>query len=267
MTQRLDRAIADVARHDDERSRGELYEALKEGSLLVPVQDEAPGDQQEASHTEILCVYDDHGHYAAAGFTSEPAVTRWQECGLRCIRGHGRQLFERLAQMPIDRLYLNWGSWPQIALNRGEIEALAQGRVPRFGKSETFELPDTTSVRVSIPYRPMHPEVRDTIKQIVASEPEVAFAYLPQVEHPRSVGGQSETLVLVPIANVDVEDWEVVMDRIGRQIEEVIPEGRPFDIMTLPSEHELVDLVIQTGCVLVVNDQPAHERCLHHPAR
>ena len=67
-----------------------------------------------------------------------------------------------LAPMPVQRVYVNWGSEESCVLSRWEVQALAHGE-PQIGPAQTFELPEIEEVNVSRPHRPVPPDLESSL--------------------------------------------------------------------------------------------------------
>ncbi len=239
---------------------------LLQQHLLVPVAGGATTDAAGNTDMQVLCSRDAEGNRIAYVFTSQEAMDRWRpskgEGPRRQLRQQsfwatGLRVFEVLAGVGAHEVRVDAGGEDSYTLSEEEVMSLAQAHIPRPGRPETFDLPGVGEVTIRPPQHPYPPDIHSRIAGLVAAEPLVAFAYLPEMEYPHSPGKPAEVLILVPTAAATEGPG-----RIGRAMQEIIPEGRLFDIMTIPPDHELLGLAMRTGCILAVNDATLHGQCL-----
>lgn len=261
MTQQLEATIRSIIDGHTYRHE-ELYLLLLTEELYVAIENPIDSPQPGPVGVKVLCAADTDGAIAAGVFTSEEALTRWNPAPCHYVRAKGAQIFMMFSRMPVERVHVNWGSTESVTLSRAEVEALAQGQT-NVTEGQPVDLSTLDEVNICRPKAPLPPHSVGALRQIVQSQPRIAFAYLPQIRYSRqqSVNG-TLVLVLVPTRGVTETQIEDLLNSISLKAQEVLPAGQPMDIMTLPLEHELLALVMQTKCVLAVNDQDLHRRAL-----
>jgi hypothetical protein len=255
--------MTDVSNDNSPHTRQRLYRAFLEEEILLALADgssAATGDG--ASALEPLLMKDGDGHTVGVILSSEDAAARWTGGKLQPLcRAVGRRVFEILSGSPAEKAYVNPGNIPWGVVSRFEIELLARGEIPKIGFTEQRQVPRASRILFRKPERPMHPEIRKALEAIVLVEPRVAFAYLPQCEYSGGPSPPREVLVLVPKRGL-CRGIEELVGTMGPKIDALIGVGHYLDIMIyLPDDDRLL-LVLQTGCVLAVNDTEEHARCL-----
>ncbi len=257
---RLQQAIADILAGKIDREA--FYTVLLEEELVVPVRGEVVRSEGKAA-VHVLCAYDPDGKVCAGVFSSEEAMRLWLAGGNDFIRAIGWRVFQMLAGMDIERVYVDWGSPNWLMLGRHEINSLAR-RQPAIFAAAVQELPTIEEISVGKPDQAWLDEaLRDVLRKLVEQEPRIAFAYLPTIHYKRRQQAKSAVvLVLVPRQGLADEEIEDAVDTIGERAQDFVPAGQPLDVMTLPPGHELLSVVMRGGCVLTVNDQAYHQHLL-----
>ena len=257
----LERTLRNLAGSFNAFRLMELYQALLDAPLCVPVKDGvSPGGEGE-SLVEIVCKDDKEGYPSAYVFTNEAALLRHIPEGHKYIEAPGSTVFSLLAGAGVaslERVYVNPDSDDWAMLGRAEFEALARGRVPA-GSVERLHLALGSDMKITRPAIPLHPEVGDFVKEILAKEPAIAFAYMPDVCHAHSVDGPKKTLVVVM---QDPRRTHEVSERVLLQLKAILSPGQYLDVLPLSSDDARLAHVFRTGSCLQVNDKELHERCL-----
>jgi hypothetical protein len=108
-------AIRVLSKSRDDASRQAMYRNMARGRFLLPI--EADGAPR---------VFGDLTGWPVYGvFTDEPALERWDPRGTRYEVLHARQLFPRLARLPLGSLLINPDGQIGGELYRNEVEMLA----------------------------------------------------------------------------------------------------------------------------------------------
>lgn len=261
MTQELDNLV-NAAAAGDARAREKLYPLLLREDLIVPTDNEISPKSEGPVEVNVLCAHDQQGLLSVGVFTSTEALIRWNPKGCHYIQAPGMRVFAMLQAMPIERVYLNWGNESWIMLGRIEIEAMGHGNA-QVQAAQEIDLPELDQIQVSRPKTPLSQEITTALRRLIEGDTRIAFAYLPQIQYVHGELQQAAiTLVLVPQSGINEFQIEDAINAIGQRAQDLVPSGQAIDVMTLPPSHELLSLVMKTGCMLAVNDEPYHRRIL-----
>jgi len=249
--------MLEVAMDDNPVTRGKLYEAYLKGGIVIPVGSDTSTRTDGGWEVDVICVTDSEGHPAAAIFTSEEALLRWRPDGPKYMVLPGREAFEFLSELALDRVYVNPGSPTWGMLMRPEFEALSRAELPRIGVTEKIDV--KSNLRIGAP-SPLHLEVSEAVTRIVEGEQRIAFAYLVSAEYQEQAHTSSSMLICV--VRESSASSQGAVDWIGEELQAVIAEGRFIDILTVPSNHGLLGRVLGTGLCVGINDEDTYQRCL-----
>jgi hypothetical protein len=121
--------------------------------------------------------------------------------------------------------------------------------------SGRFE-PDAEAVHILSPQRPLEEEVRDKLRDDLASCPDVAFAHLADV----AVGGGSapEPALFVWLRADALRSVRSALNLVAEAVSRSLPDDRYLDVVILNSAPELLDAIEANGELVVEND--AQER-------
>jgi hypothetical protein len=259
------------------------YADLLRQRLLVPTLNRPAPDEGGGAEMEIICSRNPAGERIAWVFTSSGNLERWRS-NQAYFRAQGVRIFEALVAIGVVQAQVNPGSEGAFSLSADELECLATGRIPRTppetvlpnfpnlseapkapaGQAvQTFSLPGAGQVKIGPPAALPGALLR-RIAAVVAAEPLVAFACLSRMEYSRGPVRTADALVLTPTpaGTAKPAEMEASAVRIGRAMEEWMPEGRAFDVMTLPADHELLGRLLRCVRLLAVNDARMHGECL-----
>ena len=251
--------------------RFKLLEALISKDMFVPIDGEPQVQNvpdKVLATVKVLCAYDHQGYLSVGLFASEKSLLGWIPRGCRFVRASGGDICKMLVGMPVQRAYLEWDSDMAVMISREEIEILASGTLGQ--PSEVFGPPTIDEIKFSSPQPPLSQELKEDLRTLVNSDPRIAFAYMPQVEYLQNRGGTQSmipqpiiTVVLVPQPGLPEHDIEEAINNIGLNAQQLIPQDKPMDVITLPPNHEMLSLVMKTGSVLAINNEQYHHSILN----
>jgi SseB protein N-terminal domain/SseB protein C-terminal domain len=169
-----------VGADDTPENREELYKALLDADLLVPLPEEPEGDGVvEADAIEVVLLSGEDGPVLPV-FTTEERLLEWRPegCGYATI-GEGA-IFEMAAGSDIQVVLVNHDSANTGWLVRREIEALARGRLPSE-HGETFR--EVTVLRIAPePVGQPPPDVVAAVRESLALEKRAQAAWFFQIQ-------------------------------------------------------------------------------------
>ena len=119
-------AMRRVAEQDTPENRRALFELLLVATLLA-----ATPDASSAGTEQGLATITGEDGPALPVFTRIEALLAWRPTGYDPVALTGRTLFETAARYKTAKIEVNPASVPRGWISRAEIDALAQGQVPR----------------------------------------------------------------------------------------------------------------------------------------
>jgi len=124
--------------------------------------------------------------------------------------------------------------------------------------SEKFEIPPGTKVYIGAPAHPMPKEREKRLAEGISKIEGIAFAYIPQMYIPGQMDESAQVLCIV-ISKYYIGSIDELMRKVQEVIASVLPSGEYIDVMPLLQDSELIPVIIDTGCCLVVNSPAEHE--------
>jgi hypothetical protein len=119
--------------------------------------------------------------------------------------------------------------------------------------------------RVTTPKNQLDEDVLEKLQEGLESCPDVAFAYLADVE---VVGGdhRSATTLFVWLVPAAVRSLRPALNLVSEVVAAALPEDRFLDVAILNSAPELLQDVERADCLLVVRDAGERQRALRAAA-
>lgn len=176
--QALVEAMRAVSVQDTPERRALLFRLLLDSTVIVATPDTGgtPGIRTaEAGEQLSLVTFRDGDETVLPVFTSAPAVLAWRPGGTAITAMPTRALLEMAASADTGKIVIDPGSPTYGYLTRGEIRALAQGRLPLGSAGEV--VPEETQVRIGRPQQPPGPSALASIRAALDSAPEAEQAW------------------------------------------------------------------------------------------
>jgi SseB protein N-terminal domain len=127
-------AMRDVALSDNAATRHGVYEALLTSILLVPVANRPafPGWKtlQNDTTMEFITTQRPDGQTALLAFSDSTALQKWKPAGSGFVGIQAKTLFALAGQNGFNAIIVNIAGPTGGEITRGELDLLAQGRIP-----------------------------------------------------------------------------------------------------------------------------------------
>lgn len=119
----------------------------------------------------------------------------------------------------------------------------------------------STRLLIGAPVRPMPSSIQENLRTVLRGCQECLFAYTPLVYIAGRVDPPAQVLYVVfrDDARVRRDD---LMRSLADQVHRIMPKGEFIDVLPAFADDRLLRAVILSGCVLVVNDELAHQKCI-----
>ncbi len=169
-TTAVERAMRRVAEQDTPEHRRALFELLLESTLFAATADPSPPDAKPG----LATLAGENGPVLPV-FTRTDALLAWRSSGYRPVVVVGRALFEMAARYKTARIEVNPASVPRGWISRGEIEALAQGRLPL---GLTQELAPAGDVKVGPPALRPPDALIESARRALDAQPDAVAGWL-----------------------------------------------------------------------------------------
>jgi len=114
-------------------------------------------------------------------------------------------------------------------------------------------------ITIGVPSDPLPESVSEEIASIIRMFPEIHFAFLPELFIPGKMEEPESVLILV--TSLRGAELEMIMIKLNEEIGKLLPDGVSIGLTTLEPDHELIGPVIETGCLIEINDHKIFERC------
>ncbi|MEO8289327.1 MAG: enhanced serine sensitivity protein SseB C-terminal domain-containing protein [Chloroflexota bacterium] len=235
---RLLAAMHGVARNDNPETRLELYSALLDSTLLLPLppppEGHAPGfvTPDENTPLNLIMLQDAGGRVVLPAFTDTTALMAWDSSGFSYVGLSAPLLLTTAYEEQISAVVLNVAGPTGGEISQSEIAILAQGALPQGDNAYAF--PADTPLLVSYP-DPMPPDsLLSQLHRSLASHPEIASAHLVKVVLPNG-----EPHLLVGVAFNDVQDDNVIvaaMQDLVATVQGAVPVDIMLDFMVLAGD-------------------------------
>jgi hypothetical protein len=229
----LSEAMAAVAERDTPERRQILYRALLDSILIVPTPDAVDENPEllaaEDEDLNFLTYENDAGDTMLIAFTSEDAALNWEPEGLSYIGLRGQDLMQVTVENEIEDMVLNPAGPQTFILDREEIAALAEGRVPDVAG----ERPPTEGMTVLIgPPEEMPPDDwQSALREVLGHYPSVETAYFFQLHIPPA--GSRHVIGLVLYEGMSREAQERLIADMLKEFETLLPQGQELDFVVL----------------------------------
>lgn len=258
----LERAMRDVARQDDAKTRKSLYKAILASTFIVRGSasggtELSKGDWIADSNTRVAFKTIEHppGTIVLPVFTDVEALTSWAGSEVEWIALRAQDLFQSIVPGKINEVRVNPFrpeqaiSRPGGIITRNEFVALAQGLLPQSNISNVAQMKVAASQKLLIgrPANEPSTEVLKALADHFQKIPELEGAYLFQMAN-RNV--TSTVIGLHFVAEPNAQHMEQIMGGIGHVVQGVMPAGMSIDFMPLTTG-PLLDSVQKCGKALL----------------
>jgi SseB protein N-terminal domain/SseB protein C-terminal domain len=166
----VEHAMRRVAERDTPEHRRALFELLLEATLLAAAADPSASDAQPG----LATIAGENGPVLPV-FTRTDALLAWRPSGYKPVAVVGRALFEMAARYQTARIEVNPASVPRGWISRGEIEALAQGRLPL---GLTQELARSGEVKIGPPAVRPPDALIESARRALDAQPDTVAGWL-----------------------------------------------------------------------------------------
>ncbi len=116
-------------------------------------------------------------------------------------------------------------------------------------------------ITISRPHQPLSEEILGNLGLCLRSCPDLAFAYLVDVEVAGVDGGPSPTL-FVWLEPEAVGSLRSALNMVSEAVADALPEKEFLDVLVLNSVPELLDRIEEVDCLLVERDPLERQRAL-----
>ncbi len=259
----LERALQDVARNDNAKTRQALYKTILASTFVVPGSvaggtELRKGNWIADSNTQVAFRTIEHppGNVILPVFTDVEALTAWADSEVQWIGLRAQELFQSIAPGNIAEVRVNPFrperpiGRPGGIITRNEFMALAQGLLPEsMLSSNTAQLKVAAGQKILIGAIATEPpaeflrKLTDYFQQI----PELRGAYLFQMTN-QNVTSRVTGLHFAPEPNA--QRMEQIMQGVADVVRGAIPAGESVDFMPLKTG-PLLDSVQKTGKALL----------------
>lgn len=258
----LERAMHELARNDNAKTRKALYEAILASTFIlqgnVSGGREVHGGKRIAdSNTRVAFRTVEHppGTIVLPVFTSVEALVSWVGSGVPWVALPAQELFQSIAPGDIKEVRVNPFqpgqpiSRPGGAITRNEFMALAQGLLPTANASNVAEMKVAAGQKLLIgrPAQEPSTEVLKRLTDYFRSVPEVQAAYLFQMTN-QSVSSSAVGLHFDTAPNAQL--MQRIVAGIGQIIRGTIPQDASIDFLPL-TPGPFLDSVQKCGKTLI----------------
>lgn len=258
----LERAMHELARHDNEKTRKALYEAILASTFIL--QGDVSGGREVRqgkwiadSNTRVAFRTVEHppGTIVLPTFTSVEALASWAGPGVPWVALPARQLFQSIAPGDIKEVRVNpfqpgqTISRPGGIITRNEFTALAQGLLPMANVSNIAQMKVAAGQKLLIGRPTQEPpaEVLLRLTNYFQNVQELRGAYLFQMTN-QTVNSSVVGLHFDAAPNAEL--MQQIVGGIGQMIQGAIPEDASIDFMPL-TPGPFLDSVQKCGKTLI----------------
>ena len=114
-------------------------------------------------------------------------------------------------------------------------------------------------IMIGVPSDPLPESVSEEIASIIRMIPEIHFAFLPELFIPGKMEEPESVLILV--TSLRGKELDMITARLNEEIAKLLPDGVSIGLTSLEPDHELIPPVIETGCLIEINDHKVFEQC------
>jgi hypothetical protein len=258
----LERAMREVARSDNAKTRESLYKAILASTFIV--QGDVSGGTEVRngkwiadSSTRVAFKTIEHppGTIVLPVFTDVEALTSWAASEVQWIALRAQELFQSIVPGNIAEVRVNpfrpegTISRPGGIVTRNEFMALAQGLLPESMASNTAQLKVAAGQKlpIGVPAKEPPSEVLEALTGYLQQFPKLRSAYLFQMANQNVT---SRVIGLQFDAEPSAQSMELIMRGIGDAIKGVMPAGMSIDFMPLTTG-PFLDSVQKCGKALI----------------
>jgi hypothetical protein len=114
-------------------------------------------------------------------------------------------------------------------------------------------------VLIGAPAVPMSDAIFERLKQAVEADCRILFACVPQMYLRGKIDPPGQVLCIVLGAENETSR-DKILHSLTKRLQGSLGPGKHIDIFPMPLEHEWLTTIVDTGCVLAVNDAAAFAR-------
>ncbi|HTZ99609.1 MAG TPA: enhanced serine sensitivity protein SseB C-terminal domain-containing protein [Candidatus Aquilonibacter sp.] len=249
----LERAMYDVAKSDNARTRESVYRALLASTLLFEGQ---IASDDSGGRYAFKTVEHPPGNIVLPVFTDVEALVSWSHTEGEWIALRARDIFQAIAATKIAEVHVNpfrkgqGVKKPGGIVKRHEFMALAQGLLPGPAISEDvtqMKVAAAEQMQVEKPSGALPEELLAAIARYFAEIPALRGAYLFRLTHGAV---QSDVVGLEFSAELAAPAMEALMHAAGILVRGRLPQGASLDFMPIPPGN-LLDSVRKCAKVLL----------------
>jgi hypothetical protein len=259
----LDRAMHEMAKDDNAKTRASLYKTVFASTFIVPGNvsggtEVRKGEWIADSNTRVAFKTIEHppGNIVLPVFTDVEALTSWAGSAVPWVALRAQELFQSIAPGNVAEVRVNPFrpeqpiSRPGGIITRNEFMALAQGLLPEsMVSSNTAQLKVAAGQKLLIgaPAKEPPTELVKKLSDYFQQIPELRGAYLFEMTNQNVT---SSVIGLHFAAEPNVQRMEQIMQGIGDVTTGAIPAGVSIDFMPLKTG-PLLDSVQKCGKALL----------------
>lgn len=182
----LNTALRRLADYDSPERRKDFYRALLDATLIMAV----GTDVQQGETQEFALLEDEAGKISIPAFTDELAIQNFLRPGLGTLEVASVVLFQMALVNQATAVVLNPGSDVSLRLTQGEIQQLADGKVPDTGNVGILTHVGAARVASEAEWPPRLAEhVRTALRGIPSVERGFLFRMAPPEDEERAFLG------------------------------------------------------------------------------
>jgi hypothetical protein len=259
----LERAMQEVAKNDNPRTRQSLYKMILTSTFIVQGNvsggtEVSKGNWIADGSTRVAFVTIEHprGNIVLPAFTDVKALTSWVGSETQWVALRAQELFQSIVPGNIAEVRVN-PFRPEQAISRAggiitrnEFVALAQGLIPESTISNnTAQLKVAAGQKLLIgkPAKQLPAELLEKLTDLLQQIPDLRGAYLFQIANQNVT---SSVIGLHFAAEPDAQHMEHIMQGVGDMIRREISEGVSIDFVPLKAGR-LLDSVQKCGVSLL----------------
>lgn len=232
-----------VSINDNPETRRTLYEAFLKSTLIIPIYGEIeglPDDEwqvlSKAVDVGFMCGKDEQGRPILFAFTDVESLLTWKPQGCRYLGMDATGVFRLVISNGFASVVVNYKGPTGGVLTRGEIEDLAEGRIPirtEFGVKE-FHPPSGARLTYGLPAKKPPEELVRKLQGVFALQDSIVEAYLFQgqleQDEPYPMVG------LIFTKDINREEIPALIQILGKEVEPLLSKGQFLDFIELKGD-------------------------------
>lgn len=104
-----------------------------------------------------------------------------------------------------------------------------------------------SEIFIGAPESPLSKDIVNKISSFIENISEIVEAHLPQMYIPKQIDPPAQVLILIMQENIDKQK---VMDAVGREIFNLLPNDEYIDVIPLNADNKLLEPIRNANCTI-----------------